>query len=91
MSSPVDCSTPSVWSCKGNVSDVGGFTISNDANAQSEITFDYGRAEGGIPYIETSKVTSSGGLVQVDVIFSETHAGLESDTGMYFFAVECCS
>jgi len=81
MGAPNICSVPSKWIIYGNVAcSEGVFHISNK-DGQSAITFDYGRAKGGIPFIETSKVTSNGSPVEVEIIFSETFAGLQSATG----------
>lgn len=74
-------STPSKWTVKGTVRIHEEFELSNTEEGLSEVVFDYGRAEGGIPFIETSKVTSDGRAVEVDIIFSETYAGLQSNIG----------
>lgn len=76
-------STPSKWTAKGSVRINEDFELSNGDEELSEVVFDYERAEGGIPFIETSKVTSDGRDVEVDIIFSETYAGLQSNTGMH--------
>ncbi|TVY81734.1 hypothetical protein LSUE1_G005471 [Lachnellula suecica] len=73
-------SCPAKWTVKGDVSVDEEFTLSNGESGQSEITFDYGRAEGGMPFVQTSKV-SCDGPVEVDIIFSETFEGLQSETG----------
>jgi hypothetical protein len=81
MGAPKNRSVPSKWTIDGNVAcSEGVFHLSNE-EGQSAITFDYLRAEGGIPFIETSKVISDGRLVEVEIIFSETFAGLQSATG----------
>jgi hypothetical protein len=74
---------PTKWTTAGSVDcNAAGFCLSSYDSAQSVITFDYGRAEGGMPYLLVSKVTSSGeGPVEFDVVFSETFAGLQSATG----------
>jgi hypothetical protein len=79
-------SCPAKWTVAGNVIVNGGFTVSNGETGQSEITFDYGQAVGGMPFIETKAVTSSGGPVEVDIVFSETFEGLQTETGMYSIA-----
>ena len=76
------CIKPSKWTWNGNVSFAEGFDLSNGDEGQSEIIFDYQRAEGGIPFIETSKVTSRDGPIEIQIIFSETFTGLQKDTGM---------
>ncbi|KUJ16636.1 bacterial alpha-L-rhamnosidase domain-containing protein [Mollisia scopiformis] len=73
--------TPRKWTVTGDVKVDGDFELSNGTEEQSEILFDYERAEGGIPFIETSKVISNGEDVQVEIVFSETYAGLHSETG----------
>ena len=57
------------------------FNLSNAEEGHSEITFDYEHAVGGLPFIETSSVVSNGGVVEIEVVFSETFAGLQSETG----------
>ncbi|CZR69446.1 related to alpha-L-rhamnosidase A [Phialocephala subalpina] len=74
-------STPSKWTVNGDVKDIEGFELSNGAEGHSEIIFDYERAEGGVPFIETNGVVSNGEDVEIDVIFSETYAGLQNNTG----------
>ena len=76
-------SCPTKWTVVGNVNVDDGFTLSNGESGQSEITFDYGRAVGGMPFVETKAVSNSGEPVVVDIIFSETFEGLQKDTGMY--------
>lgn len=74
-------SVPSKWATNGSVDcSSNGFSLSSK-DGRAEITFDYERAEGGMPYLEISKVSSTGGPVEVDIIFSETFAGLQSGTG----------
>lgn len=73
---------PSKWTNVGSIDVADGITISNGAEGQSEITFDYLHAEGGLPFFETSRVVSVGGPVVVDVLFSETFEGLNKITGM---------
>jgi hypothetical protein len=74
--------TPHKWTVKGDVQISGHFQLLHTEEQQSEIIFDYGRAVGGVPFIEISKVI--GEDVQVDIIFSETHGGLSSETGMHY-------
>ncbi|PVH68309.1 glycoside hydrolase family 78 protein [Cadophora sp. DSE1049] len=76
----MDFITPLKWTCQGDVEVAGSFKLSNGPKDQSEMTFDYGFAVGGMPVIETSSVTGDG-PVEVDIIFSETHAGIQSETG----------
>ncbi|KAH6694838.1 Six-hairpin glycosidase-like protein [Leptodontidium sp. MPI-SDFR-AT-0119] len=72
--------TPSKWSCKGYVDIAEGFKLSNGSDGFSEIIFDYGSAVGGMPILETSNV-SGDGAAEIDIIFSETYAGIEKETG----------
>jgi hypothetical protein len=84
MTTEQGSSRPSKWSWKGAVEVTEFFNLSNVGGEYSEITFDYERAVGGLPFIETSSVVSSnGGVVEIEVVFSETFAGLLSETGMY--------
>lgn len=79
-----ECITPTVWTCKGTVEVLGGFHLSNstsEGTQHAEIIFDYKRAEGGVPYIETTSVRSNDGPVDIEVTFSETYEGLHSGTG----------
>lgn len=76
----MDFIAPSKWSCQGDVEVAGSFKLSNGPTGQSEITFDYGIAVGGMPILETTSVTGNCS-VEVDVIFSETHAGIKCGTG----------
>lgn len=76
-------SCPTKWTTAGNVTTNNGFTLSNSKSGQSEITFDFERAVGGMPFIQTKAISSNGGPVEVDIIFSETFEGLQSETGMY--------
>jgi hypothetical protein len=78
------CIKPSKWTWNGNVSFAEGFELSNGDEGHSEIVFDYQRAEGGMPFIETNKVARRDGPVEIQIIFSETFAGLQKDTGMDF-------
>jgi hypothetical protein len=82
LSTQKTCIKPSKWTWNGNVSFADGFELSNGDDGHSEIIFDYQRAEGGIPFIETSKVTSRDGPIEIQIIFSETFTGLQKDTGM---------
>lgn len=72
--------TPSKWSCKGYVDIAEGFKLSNRSDGLSEIIFDYRSAVGGMPILEASNV-SGYGAVEIDIIFSETYAGIEKETG----------
>ena len=74
---------PSKWTYKGGVEAAEGITVSNgrEAEGHSEITFDYLRAEGGIPFIETSQISSDGGPIEIEMVFSETFSGLDRPTG----------
>lgn len=74
-------SNPSKWTWKGTVDVTDNFKLSNTEEGRSEITFDYEHAVGGLPFIETSSVVSNGGVVEIEVVFSETFAGLQSETG----------
>lgn len=74
-------SSPSKWTWNGDVDFADGFKISNNAEGHSEITFDYGRAEGGLPFIGIAEVASNGPSVELDIIFSETYEGVQSGTG----------
>jgi hypothetical protein len=74
---------PPKWTIVGDVQIDEGFTLSNNEAGQSEITFDYGRAEGGMPFIQTKAVSSAAGPVEVDIIFSETFEGLLKENGVY--------
>ncbi len=56
--------------------------LSTCENGLSEIVVDYGRAEGGMPFFETSQVKSNGPSVSIDVIYSETASGVEKDNGL---------
>ena len=59
-----------------------GLVLSTLANGISEVVLNYGRAEGGVPFFETSHVTSSSKSVDIQVIYSETSAGVEEEQGM---------
>jgi len=48
----------------------------------SEIMLDYGRAVGGIPFFETANVQSSDGAASLEIIYSETRAGIDKEKGM---------
>ncbi|KAK0109551.1 hypothetical protein ONS95_002237 [Cadophora gregata] len=76
----MDFTTPSKWTCKGDVDVAAGFMLSNGLKGHSEITFDYEFAVGGMPVIESSSVIGDG-VVEVDIIFSETYAGIQCETG----------
>lgn len=90
MGSSKNCRVPSKWTTNGDVSCTDGlFRLSNE-EGQSSVTLDYQRAEGGLPFLETSTVTSSGGTVEVEIIFSETFAGLQSATGKVFLNGKGC-
>jgi hypothetical protein len=78
-------SSPSKWTCTGNVDCTEGFKLSNGAKGHSSIMFDYERAVGGLPFIGTTEVVSNGQDVEVDIIFSETFEGIQSGTGMKKF------
>lgn len=75
-------SAPPKWTWNGNVDCTDGFKLFNGAEGRSEITFDYGRAEGGLPFIGTTEVVSNGEPVEIDIIFSETYEGIQNGTGM---------
>jgi hypothetical protein len=47
----------------------------------SEIILDYGRAVGGIPFFETANVQSEDGKATLEIIYSETRAGIEKEKG----------
>lgn len=82
------CHTPRTWTVKGDAQVIEQqFNLSNAAEQLSEIVFDYGCAVGGLPYLETSEVI--GEDVQVDIIFSETYAGLSSENGMHKTSPAC--
>ncbi|KAK5108278.1 hypothetical protein LTR62_008593 [Meristemomyces frigidus] len=55
--------------------------LSTIGNGLSEVILDYGRAEGGMPFFETSRIESSGGALAIEVVYSETSAGLEDENG----------
>lgn len=74
-------SSPKTWNAVGKVDTSNGFKLSNGAEGHADITFDYGRAEGGLPFIEATEVSSSGEPVVIDIIFSETFEGVQSETG----------
>jgi alpha-L-rhamnosidase len=74
--------SPSKWTWHGDVDFTDGFKLSNHAEGYSEITFDYERAEGGLPFIDTTEIVSNGELVEVGIIFSETYDGIQSRTGI---------
>ncbi|KAH7409039.1 bacterial alpha-L-rhamnosidase domain-containing protein [Cadophora sp. MPI-SDFR-AT-0126] len=76
----MDIIAPLKWTCQGDVEVGESFRLSNGPNGQSEILFDYELAVGGMPVIETRSVTG-GGPVEIDIIFSETYAGIQSETG----------
>jgi hypothetical protein len=82
LSTQKTCIKPSKWTWNGNVSFAADFELSNGDEGHSEIIFDYQRAEGGMPFIKTSKVTCRDGPIEIQIIFSETFAGLQKDTGM---------
>lgn len=50
----------------------------------SELTLDYGRAVGGIPFFEVANVQSENDIAELEIIYSETRAGIEKEKGM------CC-
>jgi hypothetical protein len=77
---------PTKWTTQGTVECIAGsFNITTENDCQSEITFDYERAEGGMPFLEISKVSSNGVPVEVDIVFSETCAGMQSATGKRYW------
>lgn len=82
-----DYSSPSTWTWNGDVDFTDGFKLSNHAEGHSEITFDYGRANGGLPFIGIAEVASNGEPVEIDIIFSETYAGIQSGKGMEEYPV----
>jgi hypothetical protein len=47
----------------------------------SEIILDYGRAVGGIPFFETADVQSENGAAALEVVYSETRAGIDKEKG----------
>jgi hypothetical protein len=55
--------------------------LSTIGDGRSEIILDYGRAEGGVPFFETSSVASEGKSVSIEVIYSETSSGIETAVG----------
>lgn len=52
--------------------------LSTEGGGIQEIILDYGRSVGGIPFIETVIVTSHGQPAIVDVVYSETSAGVHN-------------
>ncbi|ESZ93140.1 glycoside hydrolase family 78 protein [Sclerotinia borealis F-4128] len=52
--------------------------LSTQGDGIQEIILDYGRCVGGLPFIETLKVTSNGRPAVVDVVYSETSAGVHN-------------
>jgi hypothetical protein len=75
-------SSPSKWTWNGDVDASEGFKLSNNAEGHSEITFDYERAEGGLPFLGIAEVANNGKPVELDIIFSETYEGMQSGTGI---------
>ncbi|KAH8679026.1 Six-hairpin glycosidase-like protein [Tricladium varicosporioides] len=74
--------SPNKWNVSGDVDTSNGWKLVNGGNGKSEIVFDYERAVGGMPFIETEEIVSCNGEpVVVDIIFSETFEGLHKDTG----------
>lgn len=67
----------------------GDLLLSTSDNGLSEVILDYGRAEGGVPFLETSQVESNGFSVTIEVIYSETSSGVEKDTGMTIYHYLC--
>jgi hypothetical protein len=55
----------------------------SSAAGHSEVILDYGCAEGGMPFFETSIVNSNGNSVIIDIIYSETSSGLENESGLF--------
>ena len=53
-------------------------TLSTKGDGIQEIILDYGRSVGGIPFIETVNVSSNGRPAIVDVVYSETSAGVHN-------------
>ncbi|GAB7348639.1 hypothetical protein MBLNU459_g7011t1 [Dothideomycetes sp. NU459] len=54
--------------------------LSNDGASQSAIILDYGRAEGGFPVLEASKVSGES-QVLLRIVYSETIDGIDCETG----------
>jgi hypothetical protein len=48
----------------------------------AEIILDYGRAVGGIPFFETANVQGNDCKATLEIIYSETRAGIEKEKGM---------
>jgi hypothetical protein len=48
----------------------------------SEIILDYGRAAGGIPFFEMANVQCEDGVATLEVIYSETRAGIDKEKGI---------
>jgi len=47
----------------------------------SELILDYGRAVGGIPFFESANVQSEDGAAVLEIIYSETRAGIDREKG----------
>jgi hypothetical protein len=56
--------------------------LSTSHGGVSEIILDYGRAVGGIPFFETANVGSEDGVATLEIIYSETRAGIDKEKGM---------
>ncbi|KFY77501.1 hypothetical protein V499_03131 [Pseudogymnoascus sp. VKM F-103] len=56
-------------------------SISTVDKSSGEIILDYGRCEGGVPVFEISTATSENGIVEFDVIYSETREGIDNEQG----------
>lgn len=73
---------PTNWTSSADTETAAGLILTNSATGQAEILFDYERAEGGMPYLEVANIVSSDAEnVEVDIIFSETYEGLQSEIG----------
>ena len=48
----------------------------------SELILDYGRAVGGIPFFETADVQSEDSTAVLEIIYSETRAGIDNKKGI---------
>lgn len=72
---------PTNWTASADTETAAGLILTNLATGQAEIIFDYSRAEGGMPFLEVANVVSEADNVEVDIIFSETYEGTQSETG----------
>jgi hypothetical protein len=71
------------WNKSGTEQPLSTIQLSTLENGISELILDYGHAVGGIPFFETANVQSGSGTVTLEVIYSETRAGIDKEKGLF--------